>query len=64
MAQVNIILIHRSTFEKTKWPIIHFFSDDFGLRSPVIQKTVQTKNATSIVAHVEKKSITTTISVD
>ena len=32
-----------------KWPI----SDDFGLlRSPVIQKTFQTNNATSIVARV------------
>ena len=26
--------------------------DDFGLRSPVIQKPFQTKTATSVVAHV------------
>ena len=29
---------------KKKWPIIYFFSDDFGLRSPVIQKPFQPKN--------------------
>ena len=27
-----------------------FFSDDFGLRNPVIQKTFETKSDTSIVA--------------
>ena len=32
-----------------KWPIIYLFSDDFGLRSPVIiQKQFQMKTATSI----------------
>ena len=31
-----------------------FFPDDFGLRSPVIQKKVQTKTATSVVAHVSR----------
>ena len=35
-----------------KWPIIYFFSDDFGLRSPVIQKPFQAKSATSTVARV------------
>ena len=25
------------------WPIIYFFSDDFGLRRPVIQKTFSPK---------------------
>ena len=27
-----------------KWPIIYFFSDDFELRSPVIQEPFQPKN--------------------
>ena len=33
---------------------IYFFSDGFGLRSPVIQKSFQTKSATSIVAYVAR----------
>ena len=37
---------------QNKWPIIHLFSDFFGLRSPVIQKKIHTKSATSIVARV------------
>ena len=28
-----------------KWPSIYFFSDDFGLRSSVIQKIFQTRTA-------------------
>ena len=37
---------------KIKWPIIFFFSGDYGLRSPVIQETFQAKTAASIVARV------------
>ena len=36
--------IQRGSIMKKKWPIIYFFSDDFGLRSPVIQKPFQPKN--------------------
>ena len=28
---------------QAKWPIIYLFSDDIGLRSPVIQKTFRKK---------------------
>ena len=32
------------------WPIIYFFSDDFGLRSPVTHKKKNPNRATSTVA--------------
>ena len=34
-----------------------FFSADFGLRSPAIQKQIQTKRATSIIARVSLREI-------
>ena len=43
--------VHDERLMQKKLPIIYFFSDVFGLRSPVIQKTFQTKNATSIVPY-------------
>ena len=42
----------RESLKKKKTPIIFFFPDNFGSRSPVIQKTLQTKTATSIVTRV------------
>ena len=39
--------------QQKKWPIIFFFPDDFGLRSPSsFAKTFREKSATSIVARV------------
>ena len=35
---------------RKKWPIIHFFSDDFGLRSPVIQKTFDVTREESVTS--------------
>ena len=43
---------------KQKWPIIYFFSNDFRLKSPVIQKPFPTKTATYLdrsMRHVDHK---------
>ena len=61
--KIKLLLVHRMKnpmasrgkhneriIQETKWPIIFFFPDDFGLSSPVIQKIFSPKKGIPLLS--------------